>query len=103
MENSLINVYTCGCRQDFNWKNEKTYKSHMKSIRHQNYEKTFQQKEDRININKLQINHDRLERENKQLRELYINCARENMDLKEKLLVFTDSSDDKIDAISSVY
>lgn len=78
-------VFTCECRPDFNWKNKHTYKNHKKSIRHQNYEKINQEKEHRKNITKLQIEYDKLKRDMTQLKELYINCAKENMELKNRL------------------
>jgi len=79
----LVVTFTCDCKSGFNWKNKNTYMAHKKSMRHISYEKNLQEKEHRKNITILQIRNDKLERENKQLRELYLYCAKENMDLKQ--------------------
>ena len=85
MSLSVAEVFTCNCKPGFNWKNKNTFKMHKASIRHKSYEKSIQEKTNRININKLQIELNRLELENSRLRELFLNSAKENMILKNKL------------------
>ena len=82
---SITEVFTCECRPGFNWKNKKTYKIHKNSIRHKNYETLNEDKQNRININKMQIELNRLKLENNKLRELFLNTAKENMELKKNV------------------
>lgn len=84
MNKQITEVYTCNCRPNFNWKNKNTYRAHKKSNRHQSFEKSSQEKEHRINVNKLEIELNKLKLENKQLRELYLNCAKDNLKLKKE-------------------
>jgi hypothetical protein len=84
MNKQITPVFTCNCRPEFNWKNKNTFRAHKNSNRHQSYEKSFQEKEHRINVNKLVIELNKLKLENKQLRELYLNSAKENLKLKKE-------------------
>lgn len=84
MNKEITEVFTCNCRLGFNWKNKNTYRAHKNSNRHQSYDKSNQEKVHRINVNKLQIELNKLNLENIQLRELYLNCAKENLKLKKK-------------------
>ena len=85
MNKQITEVFTCKCKPDFNWKNNNTYRAHFNSNRHQKYEKNYQEKENRKIINKLEIELKKLIFENNQLRELYLNCSRENLELKNKI------------------
>lgn len=71
-------VYTCKCREGFNWKTQKTYRGHFKSKRHENYETEIQEFEHRKNITQLQIDFDRLKR-------LYAEVVLENERLKNSI------------------
>lgn len=85
INNKIVSVLTCECKPGFNWKNKNTYNAHKKSLRHKLYEINKEEREYKININKIQIEYNKLKLENMQLRELYLNLAKENMNLKKKL------------------
>jgi hypothetical protein len=81
----LIEIYTCECNPKFNWKNKKTYLNHKKSKRHQNFENNNKEKNNRITLTKLQIEINKLKLENTKLKELFLESAKENLLLKNKL------------------
>jgi hypothetical protein len=83
-------VLTCECTPGKIYPNNQSLKRHFQCQRHQNYEIKIQEKDHRIDITKLQIEYDRLKRENEILREMYLNCAKENCALKELLQKTTD-------------
>lgn len=38
MNEELVEIYNCGCRPEYNYKTKSTYKNHMKSDRHKQWQ-----------------------------------------------------------------
>lgn len=86
----IVEVFNCNCRPGFNWKNRNTFKCHFKTNRHVSYQNKQQELEHRKNITTIQIEIDKLKRENEKLKELLLKALYDNQELiKNKMNVKT--------------
>lgn len=80
----IVQVFTCECNPNFNWKNKSTFNRHFKSQRHISFDTKGQELDHRKNITKLQIELDKTKTELNKLKDIYLKLLYAYNDLKSK-------------------
>jgi hypothetical protein len=82
----IVQVYTCSCNPNFNYKTKSSFLSHFKSKRHEVYQQKIDKTEDRKKIQLLETEVKRLKSEIRLWREKYLELDLSRTDTIDLLL-----------------